>query len=182
PLSLTLTTSITSSPLSTKDATPILSVVSGVKNSMTAQYFIDTNVLLYAGSGANEDQAKKAVARQVLAQADIGFSAQVMQEFYYAAVRKERLKITHDEAVLILEALNPFPVLPVSRELVLEAVKLTVRYKVSYWDAAIICCGTTAWLRYSIQRRPQSRTGLRRSQGCESIPRRCFGLTYSRPL
>lgn len=23
---------------------------------MTAQYFIDTNVLLYAGSGANEDQ------------------------------------------------------------------------------------------------------------------------------
>ena len=32
-----------------------------------------------------------------------------MQEFYYAAVRKERLKITHDEAVLILEALNPFP-------------------------------------------------------------------------
>jgi len=105
---------------------------------MTAQYFIDTNVLLYAGSGANEDQAKKAVARQVLAQADIGFSAQVMQEFYYAAVRKERLKITHDEAVLIPEALNPFPVLPVSRELVLEAVELTVRYKVSDWDAAII--------------------------------------------
>jgi len=51
----------------------------------------------------------------VLAQSDIGFSAQVMQEFYYAAVRKERLKITHDEAVLILEALSPFPVLPVNR-------------------------------------------------------------------
>lgn len=92
---------------------------------MTAQYFIDTNVLLYAGSGATEDQAKKAIARQVLAQADIGFSAQVMQEFYYAAVRKERLKITHDEAVLILEALSPFPVLPVSREMVLEAVELS---------------------------------------------------------
>jgi len=28
--------------------------------------------------------------------------------------------------------------LPVSRELVLEAVELTVRHKVSYWDAAII--------------------------------------------
>lgn len=48
---------------------------------MTAQYFIDTNVLLYAGSGAREDQDKKAIARHVLAQADIGFSAQVMQEF-----------------------------------------------------------------------------------------------------
>ena len=74
----------------------------------------------------------------MLAQADIGFSAQVMQEFYYAAVRKERLKITHDEAVLILEALSPFPVLQVSRDLVIEAAALTVRYRVSYWDAAII--------------------------------------------
>lgn len=105
---------------------------------MTAQYFIDTNVLLYAGSGANEDQAKKAIAREVLAQADIGFSAQVLQEFYYAAVRKERLKITHDEAVLILEALSPFSVLPIDRNLVLEAVGLTIRYRLSYWDAAII--------------------------------------------
>ena len=105
---------------------------------MTARYIIDTNVLLYAGSGANEDQAKKAIARQLLAQADIGFSAQVMQEFYYAAVRKERLKITHDEAVLILESLRPFPVLPVNRDLVLEAVDLRVRYRLSYWDAAII--------------------------------------------
>ena len=82
---------------------------------MTAQYFIDTNVLLYAGSGANEDQAKKAIARQLLAQSDIGFSAQVMQEFYYAAVRKERLRITHDEALLILKKLASFPVLPVDR-------------------------------------------------------------------
>jgi predicted nucleic acid-binding protein len=105
---------------------------------MIARYFIDTNVLLYAGSGANEDQAKKAIARRVLAQADIGFSAQVMQEFYYAAVRKERLKITHDEAVLILEALRPFPILPVDRDLVIEAVAVTARYRLSYWDAAII--------------------------------------------
>jgi len=61
-----------------------------------------------------------------------------MQEFYYAAVRKERLKITHDEAVQILEALSPFPVLAIDREMVLEAVELAVRYRISYWDAAII--------------------------------------------
>ena len=105
---------------------------------MTAQYFIDTNVLLYAASGAHEDLAKKAVARQVLAQADIGFSAQVMQEFYYAAVRKERLAITHDQSLKILEALSPFPVLPIDRELVLNAIEIKVRYRLSYWDAAII--------------------------------------------
>ncbi|HEY6230300.1 MAG TPA: PIN domain-containing protein [Pyrinomonadaceae bacterium] len=105
---------------------------------MTAQYFIDTNVLIYAGSGAEEDQAKKAIARQVLSQASIGFSAQVMQEFYYAAISKERLRITHEEAIVILEALNPFPVLPINRDVVLEAVDISVRHRVSYWDAAII--------------------------------------------
>ena len=105
---------------------------------MTAQYFIDTNILLYAGSGANEDRAKKTIARQLLAQADIGFSAQVMQEFYSAAVSKERLSITHDEALNILEALSPFPVLPIDRELVLQAIEIRIRYQVSYWDAAII--------------------------------------------
>ena len=105
---------------------------------MTAQYFIDTNVLLYAGSGANEDQPKKVIARQMLAQTDIGFSAQVMQEFYSEAMRKERLGITHDEAVMILETLNPFPVLPIDRELVLQAIEIKTRYQLSYWDAAII--------------------------------------------
>ena len=74
----------------------------------------------------------------MLSQPDIGFSAQVMQEFYHAAARKERLKITHEEAVLILEELNPFPVLPVNRNLVLDAVAIAVTYHLSYWDSAII--------------------------------------------
>jgi predicted nucleic acid-binding protein len=58
---------------------------------MTAQYFVDTNVLLYAGSGAKEDQAKKVIARQLLAQSDIGFSAQVMQEFIMRLCAKSGL-------------------------------------------------------------------------------------------
>jgi predicted nucleic acid-binding protein len=53
-----------------------------VTNSMTAQYFIDTNILLYAGSGAPDDQEKKSIARKLLHQTGIGFSVQVMQEFY----------------------------------------------------------------------------------------------------
>ena len=73
---------------------------------MTAQYFIDTNVLLYAGSGANEDQAKKAIA-------DIGFSAQVMQEFYYAAVRTmtELRLLTHSLRRLSCFNLRLLPIL-----------------------------------------------------------------------
>lgn len=53
---------------------------------MTAQFFVDTNVLLYAGSNAPDDQVKRQIARGLLTRPDIGFSAQVLQEFYSAAV------------------------------------------------------------------------------------------------
>ena len=105
---------------------------------MTATTFIDTNVLLYAASNAPDDQAKRAVARQILAQSEIGFSAQVLQEFYAAAVAKQRLQMTHDEALSVLQSLAVFPVWPISRDLVLAAIDAKARLQVSYWDAAIL--------------------------------------------
>lgn len=105
---------------------------------MTATSFVDTNVLLYAASNAPADQPKRQVARALLTQPDIGFSAQVMQEFYAAAIAKQRLQMTHEEAVAVLQSLAAFPVWPISRELILEAVEAKQRFGISYWDAAII--------------------------------------------
>jgi len=53
-------------------------------------------------------------------------------------VTKQRLRMTHDEAVAVLESLATFPVWPISRELVLEAIEAKQRFGVSYWDAAIL--------------------------------------------
>jgi predicted nucleic acid-binding protein len=78
------------------------------------------------------------VARGLLTRPDIGFSAQVLQEFYAAAVTKQRLQMTHDEAVAVLQALAAFPVWPISRDLVLEAIDARQRFGISYWDAAIV--------------------------------------------
>ena len=111
---------------------------STAKNSMTATFFIDTNVLLYAASNAVDDQAKRQIARGLLAQPDIGFSAQVLQEFYAAAVSKKHLQMTHDEAVAVINSLVAFPVLHVCRDLVLQAIDAKQRFGVSYWDAAIL--------------------------------------------
>lgn len=104
---------------------------------MTVQSFVDTNVLLYAASKALEDSAKRQRARELLAQPGFGFSAQVLQEFYSVAVTKQRLQMTHEDAVAVLEALNTFPVWPVTR-LVLEAIANKQRFQISYWDAAIL--------------------------------------------
>lgn len=105
---------------------------------MIAKFFIDTNVLLYAGSNATDDQAKRQIARGLLAATDIGLSAQVLQEFYAAAVTKQRLKMTHDEALAVLQSFAAFPVWPVTRDLVLEAIDAKQRFGISYWDAAIL--------------------------------------------
>jgi predicted nucleic acid-binding protein len=105
---------------------------------MTATCFVDTNVLLYAASNAPDDRPKRIIARQLLAEPDIGFSAQVLQEFYAVAVTKQRLQMTHDEAVTVLRSLAAFPVWPITRDLVLEAIEAKQRFQISYWDAAIL--------------------------------------------
>jgi len=105
---------------------------------MTAKSFVDTNVLIYAASKAAPDQAKRQIARELLRQTDIGFSAQVLQEFYSVAITKQQLQMTHDEAVTVLQSLAAFPVWQISRELVLEANDAKQRFAISYWDAAIL--------------------------------------------
>jgi predicted nucleic acid-binding protein len=105
---------------------------------MIATVFVDTNVLLYAASNAPADQEKRFIARRVLSEPEIGFSAQVLQEFYSAAVTKERLKMTHEEAVAVIRSLAGYPIWPISRELVLQAIGARTRFGISYWDAAII--------------------------------------------
>jgi predicted nucleic acid-binding protein len=107
-------------------------------NFMTAMAFVDTNVLLYAASQADADREKRAIARQVLTEPEIRFSAQVLQEFYVAAVTKQRLEMTHEEALAVLHSLSGFPVWPITSELVFEAITSKQRYQISYWDAAIL--------------------------------------------
>ncbi len=105
---------------------------------MTARTFLDTNVLLYAGSHAAEDAEKKQIAIGLLKRADVGFSAQVMQEYYHVAYRKKRLGLSHAEALTALKALSARPVLPITPQLVIAAVTIAERHKLSYWDAAIV--------------------------------------------
>ncbi|MCI0357081.1 MAG: PIN domain-containing protein [Planctomycetaceae bacterium] len=109
---------------------------------MTAIAFIDTNVLVYAGSNAAADQPKRVIARQLLSQVLPVFSAQVLQEFYSAAVTKQRLQMTHDEACAVLQSLAAFPVCPISRDLVLQAIDCRQRNGISYWDAAIVAAAS----------------------------------------
>ena len=65
---------------------------------MTARYFVDTNVLLYAGSNAPADAPKRAMAAGLLQHPAIGFSAQVLQEFYVNVTQKIKAPLSKSAA------------------------------------------------------------------------------------
>ncbi len=105
---------------------------------MTAQFFIDSNVLLYAGSQHPDDQAKRKIVLDLLRKPGLGFSAQVMQEYFSVAYTKARLGISLEVAMENLEWLARRTTLPITPNLVVMATRTAARYQISYWDAAII--------------------------------------------
>ena len=106
---------------------------------MTAPYFLDTNVLIYATSLSSDHAPKRDAARAWVARGDWGLSAQVLMEFY-AQARQPRHGLLPTAAQAFVERIAARrPVVPVDRELVLQALALRHRHYLSHWDAAILC-------------------------------------------
>ena len=103
---------------------------------MHAEFFLDTNILLYAASSAKSEERKRAKARELLAIEGGSLSVQVQAEFYVNATAK--FKLPHDQVVGILESLKAYPVLAVTEAVFWAALQIKNRYKLSYWDSAII--------------------------------------------
>ena len=106
---------------------------------MNGKTFVDTNVLIYAiGRGASE-AAKSHTANSLLQERDLAISTQVLQEFCVQATRTTRRDpLSHVEAVSFIETLCEFPVQETTLDLVRAALRTKERFKISYWDAAIL--------------------------------------------
>ena len=105
---------------------------------MTAECFLDANVLVYAVSNAPAEADKKKRSLELINQQDFGLSAQVLQEFYVTVTRKLRQPISDEEALKFIRSLSAFPLVPVDFALIQRAIALSQRYQISYWDGAII--------------------------------------------
>lgn len=105
---------------------------------MTAEVFLDANVLLYACSAAPADAVKQRQAEQLILNTRFGLSSQVLQEFIANALRKKALGITEAGIDAALELASHAPVLPVTLELIVAAVTLRRRFQLSHWDATIV--------------------------------------------
>ena len=99
----------------------------------------DTNILLYAISVNPSEAAKKVRALEVLGEDSLALSVQVLAEFYHQATRRSRPgRLTHDGAMEFLDRFAEIPVQPVTIEIFHRATELCNRYRISYWDAAIL--------------------------------------------
>ncbi|MYB09848.1 MAG: PIN domain-containing protein [Acidimicrobiia bacterium] len=106
---------------------------------MNAVRFVDTNILLYAVSALSEDSAKRGRALALLENGDLALSVQVIQEFYVQATRPSRADaLTAEQALRFLEAIDSFPVQPVTEQIFRQAVIISQRFGLSYWDSAIL--------------------------------------------
>lgn len=105
---------------------------------MLAECFFDTNILVYAIDASTENKRKQQVARDLVARVDFGTSAQVMQEFYVTVTRKLKTPLPPENALEFIEKLSAFAVVPTDYGLISEAIRNSVKYQVSYWDAAVI--------------------------------------------
>jgi predicted nucleic acid-binding protein len=101
---------------------------------MTVESFVDTNVLVYAAAPKPGEESKRKVAAEVLRSQTFAISAQVLQEFYTTVTRHNR----HEELQTWMKRLRSFTCAAIDRDHVYRATEVSVRYRISYWDASII--------------------------------------------
>lgn len=105
---------------------------------MNADVFFDTNVLVYAAVGAGQDESKRRRALELIDAEDFGTSAQVLQEFFVTVVKKAARPLSAAQAMEWIEQWAAFPCQAIDHRLAQIAVEHSERYKISYWDAAIL--------------------------------------------
>jgi predicted nucleic acid-binding protein len=113
---------------------------------MSAESFVDTNVLIYAACGAFDYPDKHRRAWEIIGDGNYAVSGQVMAEFYVNSTneKKQEVPLKHHEALGWLERLSLLQVVAVSNEIVQQAALYSQRFKISYWDAALVAAAEVA--------------------------------------
>jgi predicted nucleic acid-binding protein len=107
---------------------------------MRIECFLDTNVLIYAAMGRLDEPRKFDVASALVDSKDFGLSGQVLAEFCVNAVAqgKGRTPLSETELDLWMGLLGDYPIQPVDTGLVQMGLAYSRRFRISYWDAALI--------------------------------------------
>ena len=107
---------------------------------MTARILVDTNVLVYAYDRSEPEKQNRAVEvlDRLLVTGKGVLSTQVLAEFFNTTTRKLAAPLTLEQAHARLEHYARFwPVLDVTADVILEAVRGVRAHALNFWDAQI---------------------------------------------
>src|SRR5271166_5132860 len=118
------------------------------RRSMTAPIFVDTNVFIYAFDTADpKKQQAAALWRAELWQSRRGrISFQVLQEFYVNVAHK--WPAAREEARAEVRNLMTWRPVALDAALLERSWRIQDRYKLSFWDAAIVAAAKVSSCRY----------------------------------
>ena len=110
-----------------------------------ARRLFDTNILIYAVRPEPGEERKQAIALELLRAENVVVSVQVLQEFYAQATRSSHPnRLPHNDAMQFLDTLPTEAIQDLTVDVFRSAAALCQRYRISYWDAAIIAAAQMA--------------------------------------
>jgi predicted nucleic acid-binding protein len=117
---------------------------------MSADTFVDTNVLVYVRDASEPHKQNQAEAwMRFLWRTRTGrLSFQVLQEFYVTVTEKLSPGLTAARARQDVQALFVWKPLPVDRMVMETAWHIQSRFKLSWWDSLIVSAALQAGCRY----------------------------------
>lgn len=107
---------------------------------MSAELFVDSNVLVYAhdvGAGRKHEVARE-LTRRLWRERSGVLSTQVLQELYVNVRRKAEQPVSRDEAIALIEDYRRWKVVVNSERSIVEAIRIEERFGLSFWDALIL--------------------------------------------
>ena len=111
---------------------------------MIVDSFLDTNVLVYSVTSDPAEAKKRKGALALIEREDFALSAQVLQEFYVTVTRKLEKPLSSARAMEWIEQWEAFPCVAIDAALVKIAAEISERYRISYWDGAVIAAAQRA--------------------------------------
>ena len=107
---------------------------------MSADLFLDSNILVYAYDTHEPKKQKRAQAllKTAIQEESAVLSTQVLGEFFVVATQRIKNPMTVGDAKKIIEVLSILPVAEIDLTLVMRAIDTKTRYRISYWDSLIV--------------------------------------------
>jgi len=76
--------------------------------------------------------------REILSAGPVCFSVQVAQEFFVNATQKIKPSLSRTDALAFPKQVSPTTIVPLEYATFEEATRISERFQISYWDAAVV--------------------------------------------